>query len=93
MRTNIMILLCVGFMLLIAGCTEQDMAKNFGGTANIEIANCQKVVNATWKEDNLWLLTRPMREDEKPEKLTLSESSSFGLLEGSVIINEKCDKQ
>lgn len=40
----------------------------------------------TWKEDSLWYLTRPMREDEVAETHIYKQSSEFGIFEGSVII-------
>lgn len=42
----------------------------------------------TWKEHSLWILTRDMRTDEKPEKYTFQEDSNFGVLEGTVKIIE-----
>lgn len=48
-----------------------------------------KVVNITWKGDNLWILTRPMREGEQPEVLTFSESSTYGVLQGHVVVRER----
>jgi len=81
-------ILVVG-LLLLGGCTEQIRAKTFGGTATVDLPANQKVVCATWKNSDLWILTRPRRSGEGPETLMLRESSSFGLLEGKVVITEK----
>ena len=43
----------------------------------------------TWKDGgSLWYLTRPMREDEKPETHVFKQSSSYGIFEGTVTIVE-----
>lgn len=72
----------------VVGCTEQRRAKTSGGTATIELPRNTKLITTTWKEDSLWYLTHPMRTDEKPEQYEFIESSSFGLIEGKVLIIE-----
>ena len=42
----------------------------------------------TWKEDSLWVLTRPMKEDEEAETYSYKQHSNFGVIEGEVIIKE-----
>ena len=74
------------------GCTKQEMAKYYGGKASIEVPECQKVINLTWKEADLWILTRPMNKYDNPEELTFSESSSWGIFEGAITVKEKCNK-
>lgn len=81
-------LLFVVSLTLIA-CTDNQRARNFGGTARIELPVDQKLVNATWKQDDLWYLTRTAKKDEVPETLTFKEDSSFGVLNGEVIFVEK----
>lgn len=44
--------------------------------------------NVTWKEDNLWYLTRPMNENDVAETYNFNEKSSWGLVEGIYIIVE-----
>lgn len=83
------IILAIGLALLACGCTEQIRAKQFGGSTSITLPASQKVVCATWKDSNLWVLTRSARSDEKPETLVLRESSSWGLMEGKVTIVEQ----
>lgn len=74
-------------MLLLA-CTEQQRARGLGGTSRIELAGGAKLVNVTWKQADLWILTRRMREGEKAETYWFQESSTWGLLEGKVVIVE-----
>lgn len=81
-----------GLVVLVAvmsGCTENQRARQFGGNAIETLPSGQKLVTATWKQDDLWLLYRPMREGEQPETYYFKESSSFGLLEGLVTIKEQ----
>ncbi len=82
------LLMVVGMLGLFVGCTTQYRARNLGGNLTTSIPPGQKLVNITWKEDDLWVLTRPMRPDEKPERYTFNESSRFGVFEGSVTIVE-----
>lgn len=37
--------------LAVFGCTQQQRAKNLGGTAVVELPPGQKLVVATWKND------------------------------------------
>jgi hypothetical protein len=92
-RTWFMVLF--GFLMLVGlfsvSCTSNQRAKKFGGSMSIELSCQQKLVNVTWKDDELWYLTRPMRADETAEISTFQEDSSFGLMEGKVTITE-CDE-
>lgn len=85
------IALCVVLSALFVGtgCTQNQMAKQFGGTAKIELPAGKKLVVATWKDQSLWYLTRDRRSDEKAENYTFQEESSFGMVEGKVIFIEK----
>ena len=81
------------FILAIAAitftsCTENQRAKNFGGTANVNLEPNRKLVTVTWKEDQIWYLTRPMNGLDSAETYTFKESSSFGIMEGEVVIKE-----
>ncbi len=76
-------------LAFVAGCTENQMAKGFGGTAVVELPKGEKLVTATWKEAELWYLTRPAKAGEVPETLTFAEKSSYGMIEGKVIFKEQ----
>ena len=58
------------------------------GDMTLELEPGQKLEMITWKEDSLWYLTRPMRDDEEPETHTFQQSSEFGVFEGTVTIVE-----
>lgn len=75
-------------ILLFTSCTKNARSRNYGGTSNIDLPTGQKLVTATWKEANLWYLTRPAKEGETPEVLTLQESSNLGIMQGKVVFKE-----
>ena len=74
--------------LICSGCTDNTRAKSFGGTMRIELPKGQHLVNCTWKESNLWYLTRPLHQDEEPVTSTFKEESSVGMLSGTVLFVE-----
>ena len=76
------------FLGPMIGCTSKERARNYGGTERIELKPGMKLEMVTWKENNLWIQTRPMRENEVAETHTFQEESSFGVLEGKILIIE-----
>lgn len=78
----------VGMFLAVVGCTEQDRAKSFGGSTTVELPEGKKLVMVTWKESQIWFLTRDMREGDLVETYNFAEKSAWGILEGSVTIKE-----
>jgi len=82
------ILVCfiLGALILTTGC--QYTARKLGGTTTEQLPANTKLVNVTWKENSLWLVTRPMRADEQPETYEFKESSIFGIMEGKIVIKE-----
>lgn len=80
------ILLITLLSVLLTGC--QAATKSFGGSMTLKLDPGQKLEEITWKDDSLWYLTRPMREDEEPEIHTFEQSSEFGIFEGTVTIIE-----
>lgn len=78
----------IGIFILAATCTNKKMTRRFGGETNIELPKGQKLVEMTWKNDNLWILTEPMDSDYIPKTKTFYEDSSFGIMEGKITIKE-----
>lgn len=70
------------------GC-DNFLTKNGGGNITKTLPAGRKLVNVSWKDSDLWILTRPMVEGEKPETYLYSESSLLGIAEGSVTIIEQ----
>jgi hypothetical protein len=89
MKRTLVVIAMLVLMFATLSCTEQSRARKFGGTAKVELEPGKKLVVVTWKESNLWVLTRPARPGEPVEIYEFSESSSFGLIEGKIFIIEK----
>lgn len=70
----------------LSGC--QTAAKNFGGSMTIDLDPNQKLEEITWKDDDLWYLTRPMTSDDTAETHTFQQSKDLGVFEGTVTIIE-----
>jgi hypothetical protein len=81
-------IIAVAAILSLAACTQNERAKSFGGTATIDLPKGQKLVTVTWKEKEIWYLTRPMSATDSAESYTFQEESSYGVMEGTVILKE-----
>ena len=85
MKKIIVILL---MFLCLTSC-EQSITRTLGGTTKIELESGEKLVEVTWKGDDIWYLVEPMDSDYVPKTKTFKESSRIGVLEGKVIFYEK----
>jgi len=85
MKKLIIILLT---FLCLTSC-DQSITRTMGGTTKIELESGEKLVEATWKGDDIWYLVEPMDSDYVPKTKTFKESSRIGVLEGKVIFYEK----
>ena len=77
------------FLSSLSSCTENQMARKFGGSTTIELPAGEKLIEATWKDDNLWYLTEPMESGYVPKTKIFREDSSWGMLKGEVKFVEK----
>ena len=75
-------LLLLAVLFITIGCTPQSRARNFGGTENVQLKPNEVMINVTWKDDNLWILTK----DTLTGVQYFRESSSWGVWEGEIII-------
>lgn len=64
-------------------CTQQYQTRKWGGSDSITLPKGERLIEATWKDNNLWYLTEPMDSDYKPQVKIFRESSSFGVFEGT----------
>ena len=87
-RKNFTIWLIVCALLVFNSCTANERARSWGGEMTIAVPAGQKLVNVTWKETEVWILTRPMRVDETPETYSFYEKSPWGLMEGEIKLTE-----
>lgn len=91
MKRKIFKYISVGFLIALVMCCAtgcQATTKNFGGTTILKLEPNEKLEEITWKDDSLWYLTRPMRDDEEPEVHIFKESDNLGILEGTVKVIE-----
>ena len=81
-------LIIIVLALLSIACTKNQRVRNFGGEGQIVLPKGQKLVVATWKQDNLWILTREFNPNEPANTYKFSEQSSWGIWEGAYTIVE-----
>ena len=72
----------------VGGC-KQKFAKTLGGSTTITLPKGRKVLSCSWKDSSVWVVSRPAKDGEQPETLIYSEHSSYGILQGEVVIQEK----
>lgn len=76
-------------LISLTSCTENERARNFGGTQTIKVEKGMRVVEATWKDEaSLWYLVEPMDDDYTPKTKKFIEDSRFGCIEGEVVFVE-----
>lgn len=77
-------------LALLVGCTSNQRAQTLGGTQTITLPPGKQLVNITWKANgSLWLLTKERPRDIPPMFYEFKEDSSWGILEGTVIVKEQ----
>ena len=81
-------LLAIGMIVMLGSCTENSRVKSFGGEGTINLPKGRKLVNVTWKETQIWYLTRPMNSNDVAETYQFHEESSWGMVEGTYNIVE-----
>lgn len=72
---------------LFVSCTENSRVRVWGGTQTIELETNERLVNLTWKDADLWILTK--QDTTKPTTYSFKEKSQFGIAEGEVVVVEK----
>ena len=82
-------LIVILLMFLCLTSCDQSITRTMGGTTKIELETGEKLVEVTWKGDDIWYLVEPMDSDYVPKTKTFKESSRIGVLEGKVIFYEK----
>jgi hypothetical protein len=75
------------FLTLLA-CTDNQRTKAFGGTMRISVPCDQVVFDVTWKGEDLWYATQPAGQGWRPETKRFAEYSSYGMIQGEVILTE-----
>jgi hypothetical protein len=85
---NLKLLFVLVLVVTLFSCTENSRVRKWGGDGTLELPKGQKLVNLTWKGDQLWYLTRPMTANDSVETYTFHEESSFGIIEGTYRVIE-----
>ena len=67
---------------------NQALTRSMGGTTKVQLEPGEKLLEVTWKGDNIWYLVEPMDSNYIPKTKTFKESSRAGILEGKVIFIE-----
>lgn len=76
-------------LITIAGCNQQMMSKNYGGSMEIELDQGKKLVNCTWKDTDMWILVTDRATNEVAKTYEFVEKSTYGVMEGKITIKEK----
>ena len=82
------ILLIITISICLCSCTKQIRTHTYGGDMTINLPAGQELMSATWDDNNLFYLTRPMSPDYVPVTKTLKENSSFGIIQSTVYFKE-----
>jgi hypothetical protein len=82
------VILAIGVIAMLGSCTENNRVKNWGGEGTINLPKGRKLVNVTWKNTQVWYLTRPMTSTDVAETYQFHEESSWGVMEGTYNIIE-----
>ena len=76
------------FLIVLFFSSCQMCTRTYGGDMTIKLEPGEKLIMATWKNNNLWYLTEQMDSDYIPKTKVLKESSLFGVMEGTVTFVE-----
>lgn len=83
MKKLIAAIVAVVGLVGLTGC-EQYVTNKLGGTTELKIPEGSRLVNVTWKLDNIWYLVY----FENTNTCHFKESTSMGVLEGTVVIKD-----
>lgn len=74
--------------VMVTSCTENERVKTWGGQGTIKLPKGRKLVTLTWKETQIWYLTRPMDSSDVAQTYQFQEESAWGVIEGTYNIVE-----
>jgi hypothetical protein len=83
------ILKVIGLVSILSLSSCNYFTRAVGGNMTVELEKDQKLINCSWKQTDLWVLTRVRKEGEQPDTYKYTEKSTYGVLEGTVTIVEK----
>lgn len=74
------VLIITSLLITLSSCTENIRARNFGGNETIALEKNEILMNATWKETDLWVLVK----DTTTNEIYFREHSTYGIWEGQI---------
>ena len=86
---KILIGLAIVLCIVCNSCSQQTLVRDFGGSMTVELPAGEELMEATWKEDALFYLTRPMSDDYVPTTKTFREKAPYGIMESTIIFIER----
>lgn len=87
MKKLIILALFAVSMVSLFSC-DNWTSRKWGGSMTIVLPKGEKLVDVTWRGNNLWYLTEPMDADYEPKTKIFREDSNLGILEGTVTFVE-----
>lgn len=75
---------CLFFSVLLFSCTDNIKTRHFGGTETVKLEPNEVFVNITWKESDLWVVTK----DTVTNTHYAREKSNYGVWEGKIVITK-----
>lgn len=72
-------------ILILRGCNS--WSKKYGGNTTVRLEPNQRLLDCSWKDNNLWILTE--MGSTNPKTYIYREHSNVGIVEGQVTIIEQ----
>lgn len=86
----IALIIMLGIGVILYFTNNNFKTKTFGGEMKIELPKGTKLINATWKDSDLWYLYEEVTDTTYvPHNKVLKEDATFGVLNGKIIFIEK----
>lgn len=82
LATGLSAVIWIVFIAIWSLGLENYLARRFGGTLNVELPAHAQFLNATWKEDSLWVTYF----ESDNNRCVFKEFSRYGIMEGDVVI-------
>lgn len=74
----------LALVLSFSSCTDNQRARKYGGTEYVKLEPQEKFINISWKQDDLWVVVQ----DTITKVYYVREKSSYGIMEGKIIITK-----
>ena len=82
----------LGLIILLTcicvSCTDNVRSRVYGGNSTVHVKQGYKLVEVTWKNNDMWYLIEPMEDDYIPKTKIFQENSNYGIINGSVTFIE-----